>query len=853
MTCDNEFEFDKPYCFECNTTFGYYPLYDDNSTCIHEESNNVGYYLDKEKSPIMWRNCYENCRTCLSQGNETIMNCLSCKDDFFYIRSKSNCVSNCPYGYEKDEIKKECIIKEFDQTTTVSDFKNLIVDDITQFVNSSKVINGSDFLAVVLSSDNMNPEEQLKNGISAVVLGNCTEVIKEYYNISKEENLIVLNMESKREEKNKSESDSDNSFNLGKNIQLEVFDFSGRKLDLSVCKEDIKVMKYIGDVEELNIQSAKDLANNGVDAFNARDDFFNDICHPFDDPNGKDIILNDRRADLYQNATFCQDGCSYNGVNYDLMAAHCICDSSYLQSEEKNETIKEESIENEVVNFKTITKSFISNLLDFNFDVIYCTNLAFNSKIIIYNIGFYSLALMFISQIIFLILYLLKKLRPLKNNLLFNNKSYNWNKYIINNDIAYNKATPPPKNSNSVFSSFNSKEMTNDTKKINIINDNNFKKGDNSENPNNLVNVNKNDLPSNNFNSRILSKNRIYYGKQPIISQNYIQNININIQANLLNINNNKKISKFNNLIDNSERQEINLNNNLSVKNKDNVDNVYNLRSPNFYTNKNTLDNNNNNINKKIYNMETLAEKKDDIIKKNIFEIYLKQSESDIEIQDMDYEEAIIYDKRSFIKIYWAFLVDSQIILGTFCTDNHLNLFVIKLSFFICTFQISFFLNALFYTDEYISDAYHNDGVLDFVSGLPKSIYSFIATLITTNLLKMLSNSQSELMKLIREKFNYLDYLRIMEYKLKKLRIKLIIYFILVVLLGLLFLYYVTSFCAVYRHSQKYWFYGCLESFGIDSLVSLVMCILLSLFRYISLKKRIKCFYTLANILITFF
>ena len=43
-----------------------------------------------------------------------------------------------------------------------------------------------------------------------------------------------------------------------------------------------------------------------------------------------------------------------------------------------------------------------------------------------------------------------------------------------------------------------------------------------------------------------------------------------------------------------------------------------------------------------------------------------------------------------------------------------------------------------FYTDEYISDAYHNDGVLDFFSGLPKCIYSFIATLITTNLLRML-------------------------------------------------------------------------------------------------------------------
>ena len=111
----------------------------------------------------------------------------------------------------------------------------------------------------------------------------------------------------------------------------------------------------------------------------------------------------------------------------------------------------------------------------------------------------------------------------------------------------------------------------------------------------------------------------------------------------------------------------------------------------------------------------------------------------------MEYEVAIIKDKSSFLRIYCAFLVDSQIILDTFCTENYLDLFVIKLSFLVSTFEISFFLNALLYSDNYISDAYHNNGVLDFVSGLPKSIYSFIATLITTNLLRMLSNSKSEL------------------------------------------------------------------------------------------------------------
>ena len=124
-------------------------------------------------------------------------------------------------------------------------------------------------------------------------------------------------------------------------------------------------------------------------------------------------------------------------------------------------------------------------------------------------------------------------------------------------------------------------------------------------------------------------------------------------------------------------------------------------------------------------------------------------------------------------------------------------LFVIKLSFFICTFQISFFLNALFYTDEYISDAYHNDGVLEFLSGLPKSIYSFIATLITTNLLKMLSNSKNELMNLIKEKRKYKYYIYLIHLKLSKLGKKLVLYFILVHIFSLGFLYYVTAFCAV--------------------------------------------------------
>ena len=166
----------------------------------------------------------------------------------------------------------------------------------------------------------------------------------------------------------------------------------------------------------------------------------------------------------------------------------------------------------------------------------------------------------------------------------------------------------------------------------------------------------------------------------------------------------------------------------------------------------------------------------------------------------MDYEEIIIKGKISFLRIYWLYLVDSQIILGTFCTENYLDLFVIKLSFFVFTFEISFFLNALFYTDDYISDAYHNNGVLDFVSGLPKSIYSSIATLVTTNLLRMLSSSKSELIQIIRHNSKKNNYIYLIKARLKKLRIK--IFYLRILIRICIFILCNCILCSLYIFSK---------------------------------------------------
>ena len=912
-TCSECFNFEpnetNHFCRQCIS--GYFFLENTNN-CYGMNLTDQGYYLDNihlEGEDILFRKCYNSCRTCDLGLNSTTNglnhNCKECKDNYYrleddlfpnncydnetlnelknlkistiitnaensihiclnntFITSKGECVLTCPNGtfqFSKNNscldscpsnygiVQDKCIIKSFDSDLTSIDFKNQIRGDITSYVNSSKVINGSNFLAVVLSTDNMNPEEQLKNGISAIDLGNCTNVIKEYYNISKQENLIVLNMETKKDESQKNESinNDDKSFNLGKNTQLEIYDYSGRKLNLSVCKEDIKVIKYIGDVEgQLDMDSAKVLSTQGIDVFNENDEFFNDICHQYENSEGKDMILNDRRNDLYQNATFCQDGCTYNGINYNLKAVNCICDSSLLQEEENSITnIEKESKDN---NFKSLTKSFVSGLIDFNFDILRCNNLVLNTKILIHNIGFYCLSLMFFLQIIFFLVYLIKKLKPLKNFMLMfkinNNINCYQKNYIINTkkiNKNHIKEILPPKNGYYLKNSKNENYNIQEPKKV--------KKYIKSTYNNNKKNISNN---KGKISSTIIKEKS---SKNKIIKKNDSINNDLTFW-NSKNILNYKKISEqgddSNKTIKNNSKEVINLD-------EDNNERIYNIKSnkrPNIQKNIFVKKVKDENYTKEISNLETIQGKNNNYnieSKVNNLNI-IKLSKAEFDIQDLDYEEAIIYDKRSFLRMYWGFLVDSQIILGTFFTGNYFDLFIIKLSFLVYTFQISFFLNALFYTDEYISESYHNDGILDFFSGLPKSIYSFIATLITTNLLRMLSSSKNELMRVIRRSGKFQNYIDIINIILTKLRKKLIIYFILVFLLESFFLYYVTAFCAVYRYSQKYWFIGCLESFGIDSFVTLIICIFLALFRYIGIKTHIKCFYILAKIINTF-
>ena len=199
--------------------------------------------------------------------------------------------------------------------------------------------------------------------------------------------------------------------------------------------------------------------------------------------------------------------------------------------------------------------------------------------------------------------------------------------------------------------------------------------------------------------------------------------------------------------------------------------------------------------------------------------------------------------------MYWDYLKENQIILNTFFLDNHLELRAIKIILFCFSFGLEFTLNAFFYNDDYVSKAYNRNGVVDFISDLPKSIYSFLVSLFITYTLGILSNSKKNLENVLKNEKD-IDEFRILCKKiLRNLKIKLFFFFFVIFLLEIVFWYYTSAFCAVYQNNQKLLLLSTIESFILTLIIPFPLCLLLTILRFLALKFHLKILYYISKII----
>ena len=311
-------------------------------------------------------------------------------------------------------------------------------------------------------------------------------------------------------------------------------------------------------------------------------------------------------------------------------------------------------------------------------------------------------------------------------------------------------------------------------------------------------------------------------------NQNIIQqvtttsNINTSISDNSKNPNNTDTINYLNNLYKKNNINNTNISNNDNTKNQNSVTNPNNSSNSNDISSENNL----NMKSTKIYN--------------------------DFEMNNLNYNTSLDIDKRTFCQIYISLIKTKQPIYYTFCLEDDYNSRLIKICLFLFSFPLEYAINALFFNDSTMHKIYEDRGKYNFIYQLPQIIYSFLISFVITKLLDFFNLSEEKISEITKNKKSEISP-KINNF-FKKSIFKLVTFFVLFFIFLLLFWYYLSSFCAVYKNTQKALIYDTIISFVLISLFlfPLIFSFIPCTMRYYSLrakKKNRECLYKASNII----
>ena len=208
---------------------------------------------------------------------------------------------------------------------------------------------------------------------------------------------------------------------------------------------------------------------------------------------------------------------------------------------------------------------------------------------------------------------------------------------------------------------------------------------------------------------------------------------------------------------------------------------------------------------------------------------------SNQDINEFPFTKAIKNDNRNILQMFYSFLIIKLELINIFCTKSKIKILLIEE--YILFLLFNFFINTLLYSDEVVSNKYHNNGELDIFVTIFLSLLSNLITSIICYYIKCSKgiDERTDLIKEIKRKKYYLcNVIKFFKY----LRIKFIFFFISEIIIVSICYYYIVIFCIVYKRSK--------ESLIINYLTSLfeeiIIAVAITLAILITRKIGLSCF-----------
>ena len=526
------------------------------------------------------------------------------------------------------------------------------------------------------------------------------------------------------------------------------------------------------------------LTDQGINIFDLSDPFFTDICFDFDNPLKKDIPLSSRIQDLYPNVSVCDKDCQYNGIDLDGMTASCDCTFNDIAN---NELLKD-----------TILSDTLGQFFDFisssNLQVFKCFQYMF--KHFSRSIGGWISLFIIAVHIAMVLLYFIFELGKIKIYIFSLTKKYV--EYISKINKQNNKNFPP--------------------KKVTLID---TIKGDKK----NKKKFNKDNHHVKIFNPKKDNSDAKSVGEGLSKSKFHVKNSD---DKKLITMGNNKKhfhlISSGSNIKiekkEKKEKEEKIPNNNI----------ILNHLSKNDTIKKEEKEKNSINM---IIDLNTLS--KNDI---SFFEEYLETSPD-----EMEYDEALYFDKRTFLTYFSECLKEKQIIAHTFIAKDNLKPRTMKIIVFSLNMLLYFVVNGLLFSEEVITELYELDEDEEtffsyFLRSIKRIIYSTLVSIVISIIVDFFFVGEDKLKHIYKKG-------KMSPENLKELVVNFIndiskrnISFIIVSSIILLFsFFYLLCFNYVYPYSQIEWIKSSITILIIMQFLSFFRCFCESGLRILSLRN----------------
>ena len=221
---------------------------------------------------------------------------------------------------------------------------------------------------------------------------------------------------------------------------------------------------------------------------------------------------------------------------------------------------------------------------------------------------------------------------------------------------------------------------------------------------------------------------------------------------------------------------------------------------------------------------------------------------------EMDYDEAIGEDKRTFCQYFCDQIKKEQIILSTFFKKEILQPIPIKMTLLILNIDLYLVINGLFFNEDYISDLLNSesDTVWSFINRILDRIINItIIGVVINYIIEFFFIKENKIKRILRVETNNIMSLKFEIVRIiKSIYIRYIIFFIVNGVIMIISLYYIFCLNNVYPSIKGEWIKSSIIIISIMQIFPIFLCFLDTCIRFISFKCKSERLFRLSSILL---